>query len=293
MSATQTLFVTGATGKLGRLVIDFLLETTPANRIVAGVRDPAKEGAAAIREQGIETRLADYDRPETLARAFAGVDRLLLISSHELGRRTEQHRNVIAAAKNAGINLIVYTSLLRADTSPLFLAGDHRDTEAALMNSGVPYTLLRNGWYTEVFTWRLPLALKHNTFIGAAGEGRVSTAARADYAKAAAAVLAGGPHAGAIYELAGDSSFTLGELVEVVADATNRPITYQNMTREEFRAAAVTAGVPEMFAMVLSDTDAGLEKGALFDDGGELARLIGHPTTPFQSTITAFVQSQT
>ncbi len=156
----------------------------------------------------------------------------------------------------------------------------------------MPYTLLRNGWYTEVYMWRLPLALKHGTFIGAAGEGRVSSAARADYAEAAATVLAGGDHAGRTYELAGDASFTLAELVAVAADASGTPIAYQNMTAEGFRAAAVKAGVPEMFAMVLSDTDAGVAKGALFDDGGELARLIGRPTTPFQTTITGFVQNQ-
>ena len=292
MSATQMLFVTGATGKLGRLVIDALLETIPADRIVAGVRDLAHEGAAAIRMQGVETRLADYDRPETLARAFAGVGRLLLISSHELGRRTAQHRNVIAAAKNAGVGLLAYTSLLRADTSPLSLAADHRDTEAALQEARVPHALLRNGWYTEVFTWRLPLALKHDVLIGAAGDGRVSTAARADYAAAAAAVLASGDHAGAIYELAGDRAFTLAELVDVVAEAAGRPIVYRNMTAEEFRLGAMQAGVPAKFATVLADTDAGLERGALFDNGGALARLIGRPTTPFQSTITDFVKTR-
>jgi NAD(P)H dehydrogenase (quinone) len=175
MPATPTLFITGATGQLGRLVIDALLETVPASAIVAGVRDPAKEAAVAIHDRGVEVRVADYSRPETLASALAGVDRLLLISGSELGQRTAQHRNVIAAAKDADVGLIAYTSILHADTSPLFLAGEHRETEAALAESGVPFVLLRNGWYTEVYTWRIAPALQHGAFLGASGEGRISS----------------------------------------------------------------------------------------------------------------------
>ncbi len=294
MPVMPKLFVTGATGQLGQHVIDTLLETVPASAIVAGMRDPAKdEGAAnAFRKKGVEVRTADYSRPETLASAFAGVDRLLLISSSENGERKVQHRNVINAAKDAGVGLIAYTSILRADTSPLFLAEEHRDTEAALAEAGVPFVLLRNGWYTEVYTWRLPLAFKHGVLIGAAEDGRISSAARADYASAAATVLAGGDHAGRIYELAGDASFTLAELVAVVAEASGKPMAYQNMTPEKFRSAALQAGAPEIVARILSDTDAGVAKGALFDNGGELARLIGRPTTPFQTTITGFVRNQ-
>ena len=294
MPVTPKLFVTGATGQLGRLVIDTLLETVPASAIVAGMRDPAKdeEAANALRQRGVEIRAADYTQPETLASALAGVDRLLLISSSENGKRRAQHRNVINAAKDAGVGLIAYTSVLHADTSPLSLAEEHRDTEAALAGAGVPFVLLRNGWYTEVFTWRLPPALKHGVFMGAAGEGRISSAARADYARAAATVLAGGDHAGRTYELAGDASFTLAEVVAVAAEASGKPITYQNLTPEEFRSAAVKAGVPEMLATLLSDIDASVAKGALFDNGGELARLIRRPTTPFQTTITGFVRNQ-
>ena len=224
-------------------------------------------------------RIADYSQPDTLPSALDGVDRLLLVSGSEIGHRTAQHRNVIDAAKKAGVSLIAYTSILRADTSPLFLAQEHRDTEAALAEAGVPFVLLRSGWYTEVFTWRLPLALQHGVLIGAAGNGRVSAAARADYARAAATVLAGGDHAGRTYELAGDASFTLAELAAVVAEASGRPMAYRNMTADGFRSAATGAGVPDMFATILSDTDAGTEKGALFDEGGALARLIGRPTT--------------
>jgi NAD(P)H dehydrogenase (quinone) len=294
MSVTSRLFVTGATGQLGRHVIDTLLETVPASAIVAGMRDPARDEAAvnALRQKGVEVRTADYSRPETLASAFTGADRLLLISSSENGRRKVQHRNVISAAKAAGVGLIAYTSILHADTSPLFLAEEHRDTETALAEAGVPFVLLRNGWYTEVYTWRLPLALKHGVLMGAAGEGRISSAARADYARAAATVLAGGDHAGRIYELAGDASFTLAELVAVVAEASGKPMVYQNMATEAFRLAVVDAGLPEIVARILSDTDAGVAKGALFDDGGALAQLIGRPTTPFQTTISGFVRSQ-
>jgi NAD(P)H dehydrogenase (quinone) len=292
MAVTQRLFVAGASGQLGVLVIDALLETVPASAIIAGVRDPAAVAATALRDKGVEVRSADYTQPETLTSAFAGVDRLLLISSSENGKRKPQHRNVITAAKDAGVGLIAYTSILRADTSPLFLAEEHRDTEAALAEAGVPFVLLRNGWYTEVYTWRLPLALKHGVLMGAAGGGRISSAARADYARAAATVLAGGDHAGHIYELAGDASFALADLVAVVAEVSGKPMAYRNMAPEAFRSALLDAGLPETVARILSDTDAGVEKGALFDDGGALAQLIGRPTTPFQTTITGFVDSK-
>lgn len=294
MPVTPKLFVTGATGQLGRHVIDTLLETLPASAIVAGMRDPVRneEAANALQKKGVEVRTADYSRPETLVSALAGVDRLLLISSSENGKRKVQHRNVISAAKHAGVGLVAYTSILHADTSPLFLAEEHRDTETALAEAGVPFVLLRNGWYTEVYTWRLPLALKQGVLIGAAEDGRISSAARADYARAAATVLAGGDHAGRTYELAGDASFTLAELVALVAEASGKPIAYQNVSPEAFRLTALQAGAPEIVARILSDTDAGVAKGALFDNGGELAQLVGRPTTPFQTTITDFVRTQ-
>lgn len=286
MAIEHKLFVTGATGQLGGHVIETLLENVPASIIVAGVRDITAAAATALRDRGVEVREADYTRPDTLTRAFAGVERLLLISSSENGRRKEQHRNVIDAAKRARVGLVAYTSILRADTTPLFLAEEHRDTEAALAASGVPFVLLRNGWYTEVYTWRLPAALKHGVLVGAAGEGQISAASRADYARAAATVLAGGEHAGRIYELAGDRAFTLAELAAVAK------LPYRNMTEEQYRAAILEAGLPELAAKILSDTDAGVAKGALFDEGGALARLIGRPTTPFEATISAFVDGR-
>lgn len=286
------LFVTGASGQLGGLVIDTLLETVAARDIIAGARDVDTDAAATLRNKGVEVRVTDYARPETLASAFAGVDRLLLISSSENGKRKVQHRNVIAAATAAGVAMIAYTSILHADTSPLFLAEEHRDTEAALTESGVPFVLLRNGWYTEVYTWRLPDALERGVLVGAASDGRISSAARADYARAAAAVLAGGDHGGRIYELAGDASFTLAELATVVRETSGEPMPYHDMTPEAFRLALLESGAPEMVARILSDTDAGVAKGALFDEDGALAQLIGQPTTPFRTTIADFVRSQ-
>ncbi len=288
MPAQPTLFVSAATGHLGGLVINALLETVPASAIVAGVRNPAREAAVAIHNKGVEVRVADYARPETLTHALAGVDRLLLISGSEIGQRTAQHRNVIAAAKDAGVGLIAYTSILRADTSPLLLASEHRETEAALKESGVPFVLLRNGWYTEVYTWRIAPALQHGVFLGASGEGRISSAARADYARAAAVVLASGDHAGRTYELAGDTSYALAEFVAAAAEASGKPLPYRNMDPDAYRTALLGVGVPEPFATILSDTDAGVAKGALFEDGGALARLIGRPTIPFCITVAEF-----
>lgn len=291
MTDKQKILVTGATGQLGSLVIDALLERVPANAIVAGVRDPAKAAAIAFRDKGVDVRVADYARPATLASALEGVDRLLLISGSEIGKRKEHHRNVISAAKDAGVGLIAYTSILHADTSPLLLAEEHCDTEAALAQAGVPFVLLRNGWYSEVFTWRLPLALELGTLIGAAEAGRISSAARADYAEAAASVLAGGDHAGRAYELAGDTAFTLAELAAVVSEASGKPIAYRNLAPDEFKTAAVKAGVPEMVANILSNTDSGIAKGALLDEGHELSQLIGRPTIALRSTIMAFIQN--
>lgn len=291
MADTPTLFVTGASGHLGGLVINALFRNVPADAIVAGVRDTGGDAANAFRAKGIQVREADYNKPETLASAFAGVDRLLLVSSSDNGKRRLQHRNVIAAARDAGVGLIAYTSILHADSTPLMLAEEHRDAEAALAEAGVPHVLLRNGWYTEVYTWRLPAALKVGTLAGAAGLGRISAAARADYVEAAAAVLTGSDHAGRIYELAGDASFTLAQLAAVVSHASGKLLPYRDMSPEDFRSALLGAGLPEMAAEIVADTDAGVAKGALMDEGGDLRRLIGRPTTPFQDTIIPFVRN--
>lgn len=286
---SQTLppkvFVTGASGQLGRLVVAELLRRVPAARIVAGVRKAESQAAHDLSALGITVRIADYARPETLAEAFEGVDRLLLISSSEVGQRVPQHRNVIAAASRAGIGLIAYTSLLRADTSPLGLAGEHRATEAILAESGVPAVILRNGWYTENYTASLPAALAHGVMLGSAGAGRIASAARADYAEAAAAVLTAEAAGGRVYELAGDEAYTLDAFAAAAAQASGRPIRYQDLPAPEYRAALLAAGLPDGVASLLADSDAGAAQGALFDDGHALRTLIGRPTTPLASVI--------
>lgn len=277
----MTVAITGATGQLGRLTIAKLKTLLPAGQIVALARSPEKA------DLGVETRAFDYDRPETLAPALAGVERLLLISSSEVGKRAPQHRAVIEAAKAAGVGEIVYTSLLHADRSPLSLAAEHVETEAALAESGIPHTILRNGWYAENYTGSIPTALQHGALIGAAGAGRVSDAARADYAEAAARVLAEGGHAGQTYELAADDAWTLADLAAEISRQSGRDIPYVDLPEAEYAAALVKAGLPEGLAAAIAGWDAGAAQGALFDDGRALSGLIGRPTTPLADVVRA------
>ncbi|ABD07320.1 NmrA-like protein [Rhodopseudomonas palustris HaA2] len=283
MSSPRFL-VTGANGQLGRRVIDTLLGTISAPQISALVR--GADAAAALSARGIQAHVGDYGRPETLAPALAGVDRVLLISSSEIGRRTPQHRNVIAAAREAGVQFLAYTSLLHADISPLGLAEEHRQTEAALRESGVPFALLRNGWYTENYAASIPAALAHSALLGSAGDGRISSASRADYAAAAAAVLtADTPAANQVYELAGDEAYTLTEFAAEIARQSGKAVAYRDLPEADYKAALLGAGLPEPFAALLADSDAGAAKDALFDDSRTLSRLIGRPTTPYAETI--------
>lgn len=279
----MTYAVTGATGRLGRLVIAALKQKVPADQVVALIRDPEK-GA----DLGVALRAFDYGRPETLAPALAGVDRLLLISSSELGQRATQHRNVIAAAKTAGVGHIVYTSLLHADVSPLSLAAEHVETESALRASGIAHTILRNGWYAENHTGAIPAALAAGALIGSAGEGRISWAARADYAEAAAAVLAGEGEDGRIYELAGDESLTLADLAREVSRQTGRNIAYRDLAPSDYAAALTSAaGLPAPIAEAIASWDAGAAQGALFDESRTLSTLNGRPTTPVSAVVAA------
>ena len=226
------IVITGASGQLGRLVISELLKTVPAAQIVAAVRHPAKAGDLAA--LGVQVRHADYTDPATLDSAFAGADKLLLISSSEVGQRVAQHRNVIDAAKRAKVGLVAYTSILRADSSPLGLAVEHRQTEALLKDSGLPHVLLRNGWYTENYLASIPPALAHGAYIGSAGDGKIASAARADYAAAAAAVLTRSDQAGKVYELAGDEANTLSALAAEITRQSGRTVTYQTLTQDDF-----------------------------------------------------------
>jgi len=276
--------VTGATGQLGRLAVEALLgRGVPAGRVAAVVRDPGK--AAGLASRGVQVRAADYSRPETLGAAFEGVGRLLLVSGNEVGRRVPQHENVVRAAQRAGVELLAYTSILRADTSNMILAAEHKGTEAAILNSGLPYVLLRNGWYFENYAGSIKQAAAHGVILGSAGEGRVSAAARADYAEAAAAVLSGEGHANKVYELAGDEGFTYGELAAEVARQAGREVIYKNLPADEYARALVGFGLPEPFAQALADSDLGIERGELFDESGDLRTLIGRPTATLAGAV--------
>jgi NAD(P)H dehydrogenase (quinone) len=281
----MSIVVTGATGHLGRLVVEALLDRgVPGGQIVATGR--RTETLADLAERGVVVRRADFDDPASLREAFTGAERLLLVSGSEPGRRIEQHGNAIEAAKAAGVRHIAYTSIVRADTSSLLLAADHRGTEELLAASGVPHTLLRNAWYFENYTPQLPVYLEHG-IVGSVGTARISAAARADYAEAAAAVLTGEGHEGAIYELGG-ASFTMAELAEVVSTATGRTVTYTDLPVEQYAQVLVAAGLPEPVAAVFADGDRGASAGELFVDSDDLERLIGRaPTTLAAAVSTA------
>lgn len=279
--------ITGATGHLGQLTLTELLKTVPASQLVAIVRNPAK--AEALAQQGVTVRQAEYGDQAALTAALEGVDKLLLISSSEVGQRAVQHRNVIDAAKATGIKFIAYTSLLHADRSPLGLHVEHVDTEQYLATSGIPYALLRNGWYSENYLASAPAALEHGVFIGSAGEGKIASATRSDYAAAAAKVMSSEGHAGKVYELAGDEAWTLSELAAALSKQSGKPVVYQNLSEADFAAALKGAGLPEAFANLLADSDAGAAKGGLFDDSRTLSTLIGRPTTPIHDSIREIV----
>ncbi|MEH4797995.1 SDR family oxidoreductase [Atlantibacter hermannii] len=277
--------VTGATGQLGQLVINELLATHNAQDLVAIVRNPAK--ALALAQKGVQVREADYGNSAALAQALQGVEKLLLISSSEVGQRAPQHRNIINAAKSAGVQLIAYTSLLHADTSPLGLRAEHIETENDLAQSGIPFVLLRNGWYSENYLASVPAALEHGAFIGSAGDGKIASASRQDYAAAAAKVLSLDNQAGKVYELAGDEAWTLTELAEKLSALTGKSVVYQNLSEADFAAALQNAGLPEGFARLLADSDVGASKGGLYDDSHQLSRLIGRPTTSIDDSLKA------
>ncbi|TKU37215.1 MULTISPECIES: SDR family oxidoreductase [Citrobacter] len=279
--------ITGATGQLGQHVIESLLKTVPASQIVAIVRNPAK--ATALSQQGITVRQADYSDETAFTAALQGIDKLLLISSSEVGQRAPQHRNVINAAKAAHVKFIAYTSLLHADSSPLGLADEHIATEKMLAESGIAYALLRNGWYTENYLASAPAALEHGVFIGAAGEGKIASATRADYAAAAARVISEDGHAGKTYELAGDAGWTLSQLAAELAKQSGKKVVYQNLSETDFAAALKGFGLPAGLADMLADSDTGASKGGLFDDSHTLSKLIGRPTTSLADSVKGIV----
>lgn len=279
----MTIAITGATGQLGRLAIAAIKARAPGADLLALVRDPDKAADLAV-----PTRAFDYREPETLAPALQGVTVLVLISSNDFNDRAGQHANVIAAAKAAGVGRIIYTSILKGDASPMaLLPADHIQTEAALKASGLPFTLLRNGWYTENYTGALGAALEHGAIIGSAGEGRLSTASRADYAEAIAVVALESGHEGKTYELAGDDSYTLADLAGEVSRQAGKTVAFVNLSEADYAKALEGFGLPAGFAAVLADSDAAASRGALFDDSRTLSALIGRPTTPMAETVKA------
>ncbi len=282
------IVITGATGQLGHLVIKALLKKVPANNIVAAVRNVEK--AKDIAALGVQVRQADYTQPENWDAALKDADKVLLISSSEIGQRAKQHRTVIDAAKRAGVKLLAYTSILHADSSPLGLAAEHKETEAALKASGVPFVLLRHGWYTENYMMGVPAALAQGAVYGCAGEGRISSATRADFAEADVVALTADNQAGKVYELAGDTAYTLGELATELSRQSGKNIGYVNMPETEYRNVLVKAGFPEPVAAMLADSETGVSKGGLFDDSHQLSQLIGRPTTPLATAVAAAIK---
>ncbi|MFJ9181709.1 SDR family oxidoreductase [Streptomyces sp. b84] len=281
----MSIVVTGATGALGRLVVEALLTSVPAGEVVAVVRD--KEKAATLAARGVELRIADYDRPESLAGAFRSGDRVLLISGSEVGKRVAQHTAVVDAAKAAGVAQLAYTGVLGGPDADFTLADEHKATERLILDSGLPYTFLRNGWYTENYTANLAPVLEHRAVLANAGEGRVASASRADYAAAAAAVLTGDGHLNTAYELSGDTAWSLAEYAALLSELTGEEIPYKNVPAAAHQEVLVAAGLPEGFAAILVDVDEAIGRGRLAGTSGDLARLTGRPTTPLAETVRA------
>jgi len=275
--------ITGANGQLGQLVIKSLLQKTQASNIVALVRNP--DNAQSLREQGIEVRKSDYNQPDTLTSALQGVDKLLLISGSEVGSRVSQHQAVINAAKDAGVKLFAYTSILKADSSPMMLAQEHKATETLITESGLPAVILRNGWYTENYTQSLQGVLQAGAVAGAAQQGKLFTAARKDYAEAAAVVLTSENQAGKVYELAGDEGFTLAEYAAEISKQTDKDIPYADMSGDDFAKLLVQVGLPEGFAGALADSEVQAAKGWLAEESKTLSQLIGRATTPLAESV--------
>ena len=272
--------VTGATGQLGRLVVESLKSKVSAETIVALVRNPEKAA-----DLGIEARAFDYTQAENLVASLRGIDKLLLISGNEVGQRLPQHLAVIDAAKQAGVKQLFYTSILHADSSPLGLATEHLATEVAIKESGLTYTILRNGWYTENYSGSAKGAVGAGAFIGNAGDGKIASAARVDYAEAAAVVLAGEGHEGKTYELAGDEAYTLTELAAEISKQSGKTIPYNNLTEAEYAGILKSFGLPDGLAEMLANSDTGASKGGLFDDSKVLSELIGRPTTSLAKVV--------
>lgn len=288
----MTFVITGSTGSYGHHVVETLLKRgVAAGDIVATGRDLAR--VADLADRGVQTRRADYEDGESLRAAFDGADVVLLVSGTELGRRAAQHRTAVEAAQQAGVGLLAYTSLANCDRSGMRIAHDHRDTERALAESGLPHVLLRNGWYMENYTSQLGSFVLAGSVVGCAGEGRVSAATRDDLAEAAAAVLLADGQAGMRYELGGDEAFTLTELAAAVTEATGQPVAYHDESPEEYTQTLVRAGLPRPYAESVADADLGIARGDLLVTSGDLSRLLGRPTTAMPDAVREAARSLT
>jgi len=278
----MTIAVTGASGQLGALTLAALQQRVPAASLLALARNPQK-----LASTGLTAKAFDYAQADQLAPALEGVETLILISSSEVGQRAIQHGNVIAAAQQADVARIIYTSLLHADVSPLSLAEEHRATEAALKASGLNFTILRHGWYTENYLGSLAAALQNGALIGSAGEGRISSATRQDFAEALAIIATTAGHEGQTYELAGDEDWTLADLAAEVSRQTQKPVAYRDLPESDYAGILTSIGLPPQLAGAIASWDAAAAKGALFDDSRRLSRLIGRPTTPLAQAVKA------
>ncbi|MGO1949531.1 MAG: SDR family oxidoreductase [Mycobacteriaceae bacterium] len=285
----MTIAVTGASGQLGRLAIDELLSRTPADNIVALVRDPAK--VADIADRGVTVRTFDYDQPDALAGALEGVDRLLFISGNAIGQRIPQHKAVIDAAVEAGVDFVAYTSFLHTDQASIIaVAPEHNETERLLAEAPVKVGLLRNGWYTENHEDQVKQAVQSGTLVSSAGDARISAAPRRDYAAAAAVVLTADEAPDATYELGADESFTYADLAATASELSGKTVTVANVSPEEHKKVLVDAGTPEPLADFLVSTDAAIAAGELEDPApGEFSELIGRPTTPLADVVKTWV----
>jgi NAD(P)H dehydrogenase (quinone) len=280
----MTILLTGATGHLGRHVLDALLErgVAPTDLVAGGRRLDALAEYAA---RGVRVVELDYDRPETVAAAVDGVDTVLLISASEPGKRLPQHQAVIDAAAAAGVGRIVYTSILHAADTPHVLAPEHKATEQAIAASGIPATLLRNGWYTENYASTLDAARGTGEIVASAGDGRVASASRRDYAEAAAAVLTTEGHEGEVYELSGDVAWTHADLAAALAEVLGRDVAYRDVAPEEHTATLIALGLDAGTAGFVVAMDQNTKAGLLASTTGDLSRLIGRPTTPLKDAL--------
>lgn len=281
------IVITGATGRYGPLVIESLLQRGAASdEITAAVRDPQK--AAGLAARGVQVRRADYNDPELMAEAFAGADKVLLVSSDGPTEvRIRHHRNAVTAARQVGVGLLVYTSLVNAADSTLRMAVTHRETEGIITESGLAAVILRNGWYTENYTAQLPGAVERGAIVGTAGNGRIASAACADLAEAAAAVLLSDGHTGKTYELTGEQAWSLPELAAETAKQSGREVIYNDLAPEQYGAILTSVGLPDFMVDLLVDAEVQISKGALATTTGDLAALLDRPTTPLADGVAA------